>query len=702
MRLFEMKMPVAWQRGCLFLLLMLSVVGQQTMAQARIDSLKVAINVLGLSTQKVDAINELAKYYTGRNNELAEKYLATVKEQIDELNYPKGLAYYYVNKGTLSYYKSNYVAAERYHRLALSLFEEIGDKQGIAKSYSNIGLSLFGRSEYDSAISSYTRGLLIRKQEGIQNDLADSYTLIGRSLFKKGAYKAALDSIYQALKIRESIDDKSGIALSLNYLGDIYKIQGLYDEAIENYSKAYDNYKEINNPFGLAVAGSNIAGVYLAENNYAKAKPLLEEALEKFTDAGNPFYISQSLNSLGNVLESEGESQWNNALANYQKAYQVASEKGSKNVVVTALNNMAYLRYKQGGLADAKSFLLQARKVGEEVGEREELMRSVSLLATINKASGNYKQALQYQEEFIALEDTISKLEIKREIGLIEQELLAERKEREILEIKKDSEILEAKVEQQRIIQWAFVIGILGMIVFSAILYNRFKVTQTQKKVIEKERNRSDELLLNILPLKVANELKVNGKSLARHYAQASVMFADIKNFTKVAEKLSPEELVAEIDFHFKAFDGIIGKYNVEKIKTIGDAYMCASGLPEPDAKNAVNIVLAALDIQAFMEQTRKEREAKNIPFFEIRIGIHTGPLVAGIVGMKKFAYDIWGDTVNIAARMESAGETGKVNISQSTYLLIQDNDLLCEYRGKIGVKNKGELDMYFVKNKAA
>ncbi len=668
----------------------------------RIDSLRVAADVLGPSTEKVDAMNELAKYFTGRNNLLAEKYLESVKFIIDELKYNKGLAYYYVNRGTLSYYKSNYIAAEKYHRLALEIFNEIDDKKGTARAYSNIGLAYFGRSEYDSAIISYTQGLEIRKSEGIKNDLADSYTLIGRSLFKKGAYKAALDSIYQALKIREEIGDVSGIALSLNYLGDIYKIQGLYDEAIENYSNAYDNYKEINNPFGLAVAGSNIAGVYLAENNYQKAKPLLEEALEKFQDAGNPFYISQTLNSLGNVLESEGEQEWDRALANYQKAYQVASAKGSKNVVVAALNNMAYLRFKQGNLSDATTFLLQAKKVGEEVGEWEELMRTTSLLAKIYAQKGDYKKAYDYEKEYVALEDTISKLEIKREIGLIEQKLLEERKEREIIEIKKDQELLEAKVRQQRIVQIAFIGGIVTLIVFLGILYNRFKVTQEQKVVIEKERNRSDALLLNILPEKVANELKTKGKSIARHYDQVSVMFADIKNFTGVAEKLSPEALVAEIDFHFKAFDAIIEKYNVEKIKTIGDAYMCATGLPEPDDKNAWNMVMAALEIQAFMEETRVSRERQGNPFFEIRIGIHTGPLVAGIVGMKKFAYDIWGDTVNTAARMESAGETGRVNISQSTYSLLNVDNLECEYRGKIGVKNKGELDMYFVTTKAA
>jgi class 3 adenylate cyclase len=173
-------------------------------------------------------------------------------------------------------------------------------------------------------------------------------------------------------------------------------------------------------------------------------------------------------------------------------------------------------------------------------------------------------------------------------------------------------------------------------------------------------------------------------------------MFTDFKGFTQIAEQMSPGELVAEIDVCFKAFDGIITRNGLEKIKTIGDSYMCAGGLPVPTADHAEKVVKAALEIQDFMEQHQLEREGKGKARFEARIGIHTGPVVAGIVGVKKFAYDIWGDTVNIASRMESSGEAGEVNISGSTYSLVKDK-FMCQYRGKVEAKNKGEIDMYFV-----
>lgn len=218
---------------------------------------------------------------------------------------------------------------------------------------------------------------------------------------------------------------------------------------------------------------------------------------------------------------------------------------------------------------------------------------------------------------------------------------------------------------------------------------------ERQKELIEEEQKKSESLLRNMLPMEMAEELKNKGKASARSYNMASVMFTDFRGFTKIAQKLRPKELVEQLDLCFGKFDEIIEKYNIEKIKTIGDSYMCAGGIPIRNKSNPIDIVLAGLEIQHFVKEFQRQQNDPDI-IWELRIGINTGELIAGVIGKKRLAYDIWGDTVNIAARLETYGEIGKVNISQSTYDVVKEF-FVCKRRGKIEVKNKAEIEMYFV-----
>jgi adenylate cyclase len=218
---------------------------------------------------------------------------------------------------------------------------------------------------------------------------------------------------------------------------------------------------------------------------------------------------------------------------------------------------------------------------------------------------------------------------------------------------------------------------------------------------IRRGKKRSDELLLNILPYEVAEELKKKGEAEARLIDNATIMLTDFKDFTSLSEKLSPKELVVDIHAAFTGFDKIMERHGLEKIKTIGDAYMAAGGLPVPNNSHAFDVVNAALDIRDFIRNGKQKKIEQGLPYFEIRIGVHTGPVVAGIVGIKKFSYDIWGDTVNTAARLESSGKEGHVNISNETYKLLKDIDGF-EFtpRGQIETKGKGMVKMWFVDRK--
>lgn len=319
----------------------------------------------------------------------------------------------------------------------------------------------------------------------------------------------------------------------------------------------------------------------------------------------------------------------------------------------------------------------------------------------VTSISKEKEQAEAAKKETEAELDLLSKEKLK-------QEILLERNQTQLTEAKLEAEKQKNEVQaRNKFLQLSGVVA-LFFLLLSILMFGRFqakkrseKTLAGKNKTIEEERLRNEVLLLNILPKSIVEELKTYGKAKARRFDQVTVLFSDFVNFTRIAEQLTPEELVEELDKCFKAFDHIIKQYpDIEKIKTIGDAYMCASGLSERKGLPN-NLIQAALDMQSYLKEYKDLRIKQGKPFFEARIGLHTGPVVAGVVGDIKFAYDIWGDTVNLASRIESNSEAGQVNISQDTYNLIRYR-YNCDYRGKMPAKNKGEVDMYFVNKKSS
>lgn len=251
--------------------------------------------------------------------------------------------------------------------------------------------------------------------------------------------------------------------------------------------------------------------------------------------------------------------------------------------------------------------------------------------------------------------------------------------------------ILQAKSDRN------FLLALSAALLFllGGSLFSFFK-TRHYNRQIQLEQERSENLLLNILPALVARELKTQGYAAPEYHEDVAVLFADFVGFSKIAEQLSPQDLIKDLDTCFRAFDEIVQEHGLEKIKTIGDAYMCAGGLHDRKSDYTLQMIKAAKSMQQWLHEWNYERERRGAPRFDARIGIHNGPVVAGVVGSKKFAFDIWGDTVNIASRVESAGEGGRVNISEATFARLKSK-LQCLYRGQIEVKNKGQLGMYFV-----
>jgi class 3 adenylate cyclase len=370
------------------------------------------------------------------------------------------------------------------------------------------------------------------------------------------------------------------------------------------------------------------------------------------------------------------QQEWNNQSAQ-QEIKKLNQENQQKNIEIQVSKREAEkakleLKQKQAELLETQIKIDSAKKL---LAETEAMLQSAEM---INKRITEEKQR---QEDSLKI--------LKKEQELQDLLLSASKKE---LEAQKARNLL-------YIIIAAISLSLLSVIV--VLFLGRQKTLRDlaeKNKIIEEEKRKSDELLLNILPEEVMQELKTHGRTQARNYSKASVLFADIKNFTAISEQLSPDELIEGLDAYFERFDKVIEKYKIEKIKTIGDAYVCAGGVPTQSEDNAFDVVQAALDFRDEIDKLRRERTTQGKIPFEFRIGIHTGQLVAGVIGIKKFAYDIWGDTVNMAARMQEAGEPGKINISGTTYEIVKQK-FACVYRGKLEAKNKGAVDMYYVES---
>ena len=348
---------------------------------------------------------------------------------------------------------------------------------------------------------------------------------------------------------------------------------------------------------------------------------------------------------------------------------------------------------------------LQLKKVYNELAiekanlekQKKEIEAEKSRLA--QEAKALEKEFLQKKKDLekTKTEVTETKKQVEQSAVIInEKSKEIKVKDEDLSALAEAKKISDLEAENRKSTQKLLIVGLSLLFLVAVLLLYLFIARKKASKILEAEKKKSDTLLLNILPQEIAEELKNTSKTFARRYEMASVMFADIKNFTKISATLSPDVLIDELEYMFGAFDVIIQKYNIEKIKVIGDCYMCVGGIPLSNTTNANDIVNAALEIQEFMANMKKERLAKKQQVYELRIGINTGAIVAGVIGSLKFAYDVWGDTVNLASRVEAAGEPGKVNISSFTYECIK-SDFPCIHRGKIDAKGKGAVDMYFV-----
>ena len=634
----------------IFLILAILIIGkvEQSLAQnqgnGKSDSLLLSLNNAKEDTNKVNLLNAISKSFFAIDPQRSVFYGQQSSALATKLHFLRGLALAYKNMGIGYFYKGENIDAIKSYQLSLETFNLLGDKKGIANIYSNMGNVYYNQDEDAEALDLYLKALKYSDESGDTLRMVTALINIGAIYGKKPKeYNKAINYYRRAFPLAKAIGDNSTYGIAAVNIGEIYMEKEAFDSAQYYYNLSLEAVKETEDaPYTMC----DIGLLFMKQKKYDSAIKILTLASE----------LARKLDlkaDLAKLLIGLGKCYW------------------AKN-----------------DLPRAEEYLHEAEMVASESGAKYALKDIYEALSEIYSEKQDYSKTAKYQSLLLAVKDSIYNLEVDKKLNTLSFNYKLDKMK---LDQEKKDAAARTEIARQKLVRNGFVGGFALVLVFAGIFF-------TQRNKIKKGKQLSDELLLNILPGEVAEELKAKGSADARHFDDVTVMFTDFKGFTRISEKLSPYELVAEIHTCFKAFDAIMNKHNIEKIKTIGDAYMCAGGLPVANTTHATDVVKAALEIQQFMQEHFLQRKKENKEPFEIRIGVHTGPVVAGIVGVKKFAYDIWGDTVNIASRMESSGEAGKVNISGRSYELVKDK-FTCTHRGKIQAKNKGEIDMYFVES---
>lgn len=533
---------------------------------------------------------------------------------------------------------------------------------------------------------SYSEQLIETAKELDSTDyLFQGYLEKGNALRLKSDLSHALETYFEGAKIVDNEKYHHRLGAVNIAIADVYAIMGNHKMAVTYHQNAIRILREENDSTNLATALLNAGDEYINVGNLDSALHYTNEAEVIFRKIDSQLGQAYSLGNLGMIYAQMG----NDFQAEYtmNKAILLLQNLNEFYPIAVYLTYIADIYLAKGEAPIALNYAFRSLELSRKFGMKDQVSDAYLTLSKVYEQAGKPVEAFKYYKNHITYKDSVKNVVSVQQMADLRTDFEVSKKQIEV-------DLLNQQKRTQQIIVIATAIALVLICLLAFGLFRRYRYIKETNQVIEKERSRAETLLLNILPKETAQELKQNGKVLAKKFESVTVLFADFKGFTKYAENLPPEKLVEAVDFYFSKFDTIMERYGLEKIKTIGDAYMCAAGLPFPTQDHALKMVKAGLEINEFVKHAINTSDDRTP--FEIRIGIHTGPVVAGVVGTKKFAYDIWGDTVNIAARMESNSQPGKINISESTYALIKDT-YDCEYRGELDVKNRGAMKMYFV-----
>lgn len=597
------------------------------------------------------------------------------------------IAYYFL-VGFFFIFDHSITAQEQRIADSLSIIYQSGITKDEARLELLAELSFNEINDYQLGLKYAEELIQLSQESGNQSYLSQGYFQKGNKKRFLGDLQDALEAFFKSAEIAKRENKKPLEGSAYGAIADIYSIMGNESNMMRYYKKAIATLRQTDARIALASFIMNAGDALLTNKKFDSALVYFKESGKIFEQENYLAGKAYNLGNIGMVYANTGKNDL--AEQNINEAIGILEASEDYYPISVYLISIADIYLEKGDWQMAIDYSKRSLTIAKQYGLKEQISDANQKISELYEQSGDSTLSYRYYKEYIIYRDSLVNLKTVQQMADL-------RTNHEVSQKQIEVDLLDQRRINQRNIAIATAIALILIGIMAIGLYRRNTFIRKTKKIIEEERDRSDNLLLNILPEETAAELKQHGAVKAKKYDSVTVLFTDFKGFTNYSEKLSPEALVETVSFYFSKFDEIVEKYGLEKIKTIGDAYMCAGGLHCKTEDHAKRMILAAKEIIAFVDLTKNDGSANELTF-DIRIGINTGPVVAGVVGTKKFAYDIWGDTVNVASRMETMSEPGKINIGENTYNIVKD-DFDCLYRGEIAVKNRSSLKMYFVNN---
>jgi len=668
----------------------------ETSPKPKITELLEQLETAVKDTEKVDILNELSDLLLNSEPEKAMKYAAEGLELGERIDYKNGISKCLKKIGAVNRNHSDYQQALEYYRKSLKIDEELGSKNGISICLLNIGSVYNSQGNYEKALKFFRKSLKIAEKLGDKQGIATCLKNIGLVYDDWSDYPKALEYHTKSLEIYEELCDKKGIAGCLHNIGNVRMAQGNYPKALELFQQAMLINNEIGNKQWLCFNFNNIGLVYDYLSDYPQALEYHHKSLKIDEKLGDKMRISYCLKNIGIIHWNRSD--YPQALEYYHKSLEIDKELGNKNGISICLLNIGVVYANQGNYAKALEYYHKSLEIREELSDKGGISSCQINIGMLYTGTDEIQKALQYLTEGLNLAKEIGAPDREKEayegLSAAYEKMNDHSKALEYYKLFKeinDTIFNEEKSKQIAEMQTKYETEKKEK---EAEIYRLKNVELVEaNRIIAEEKAKSEKLLLNILPVRVANDLKENGMTEPESFDNATVFFSDIVGFTKLSANLEPKFLIDELSDIFTAFDMIMEKHRCERIKTIGDAYLAVCGLPTENPNHAENVVKAALEIKEYLAKRNKCSEIE----WRIRIGIHSGKVVGGIVGIKKYIYDVFGDTINTASRMESNSEPMEINISEATHSIVKDKFNFTE-RPSHEVKGKGEMKMYFVR----